>query len=227
MKKLFLMAAIAVFGFTSSLNAQNVSFGVKAGVNFANLAGDFGYNDGYYDGYSRDTKAKVGFHIGGLAEIMLSEKFALQPELLFSSQGYKTEYYDDNDNKQDNNVTLSYITLPIMAKFYPIENLAIEMGPQVGLLISANDEEVEYYNDLYPEDDQIESKDLYKGVDFALNFGASYKMDSGLFFSARYNLGLAKVDDEDYYDDGIDDDFGLFSFSRKNRVIQLSVGYMF
>lgn len=36
MKKLFLVAAVAVFGL-SNVNAQEVTFGVKAGVNFANL----------------------------------------------------------------------------------------------------------------------------------------------------------------------------------------------
>ena len=38
MKKLFLFAAVAVFGFT--MNAQEVTFGAKAGVNFASLGGD-------------------------------------------------------------------------------------------------------------------------------------------------------------------------------------------
>jgi len=228
MKKVLLLAAIAVFGFTS-VNAQNVSFGVKAGMNISTIAGDFGnYGDYYYGETYREASSKIGFHVGGLAEIMLSEKFAIQPEVLFSSQGYKTDYYDDNDNKQDNNVNLSYITLPVMAKFFPIENLSIEAGPQVGFLISAKDDEIDYYNDLYPNDEQVETKDGYKGTDFALNFGAGYKLDNGVFFSARYSFGLSKVDDEDFYNDPeYGDIYNNFAFSRKNRVFQLSVGYMF
>ncbi|MFL0354499.1 porin family protein [Xanthomarina sp. GH4-25] len=228
MKKVLLMAAVAVFGF-SNMNAQNVSFGVKAGMNISTVAGDFGNYYDYWDGdQTRDSKSKVGFHVGGLAEIMISEKFAVQPELLFSSQGYKTSFYDIDDNKKDNNVNLSYITLPVMAKFFPIENLSIEAGPQVGFLISAKDDESDYYNDMFPDEEEIKTKDAFKGTDFAMNIGAGYKLDNGVFFQARYSFGLSKVDDEDYYNDpDYGDVYNNFAFSRKNRVFQLSVGYMF
>ncbi|WP_417200793.1 porin family protein [Bizionia sp.] len=223
MKKLLVCAAVAVFSM-GALSAQDVRFGVKGGVNFANLAGDFGVSG--FDEDFQDAEMKVGFHIGGLAELKLTEKFALQPELLFSNQGFKSTYFDIDDRKQDYNVNLSYVNIPIMAKFFPIDGLSIEAGPQIGFLVSAKDERNDYYNDYLEEGDvKIDTKDLYKSLDFGLNFGASYEMESGLFFTARYNLGLSKVDDEDFYGDFAD--FGLFSLSRKNRVIQLSAGFMF
>lgn len=228
MKKIMLLAAIAVFSF-SSLVAQDIRFGVKGGVNFANLAGDFGASG--YDDDLRDAKMKVGFHIGGLAEVKLSEKFALQPEVQFSNQGFKSSYEDfDEDRSVDYKVDLYYINVPIMAKFFPIENLAVEAGPQIGVLISAKNELNDAQNDLNSElgEDEVDTKDLYKTIDFGFNIGASYELESGLFFAARYNIGITKVDEEDIYDDIYDDvDFGVFSFSRKNRVIQLSVGFMF
>ena len=225
MKKIFLTAAIAVFGF-SNMNAQDIRYGVKGGGNLATIAGDFGENDTFHPLGTGNARLKVGFHIGGLAEIMLSQGFALQPELLFSSQGYKTDFLDDDVKNIDNNVTLNYVHMPIMAKLFPIENLAIELGPQVGFLISAKNEGIDYWNDL-PDNDQVKqkAKDLYKGVDFGLNFGVSYELYSGLFFSARYNLGLTKVDDDSfYYNSG---EITSSKFSRKNRVIQLSAGFMF
>ncbi|OBX21105.1 MULTISPECIES: porin family protein [Bizionia] len=223
MKKLLVCAAVAVFSI-GSLSAQDVRFGVKGGVNFANLAGDFGVAG--FDEDFQDAEMKVGFHIGGLVELKLTEKFALQPELLFSSQGFKSNYYDFDDRKVDYNVNLSYVNIPIMAKFFPIDGLSIEAGPQIGFLVSAKNEFNDYNNeDLDPDESEIDTKDLYKSLDFGLNFGASYEMASGLFFTARYNLGLSKVDDEDFYGDVAD--FGIFSFSRKNRVIQLSAGFMF
>jgi len=220
MKKLFLMTAIAVFGFTS-MHAQEVSFGAKAGMNIATIGGDFGNYDDYWEGDASDNvKSRVGFHIGALAEIMINEKFAVQPEILFSSQGFKTEYSFGSE-RVESNVNLSYINVPIMAKFFPIENLAIEAGPQVGFLVSAK-EDYEYTDSDFPEYDESgdeDVKDSVNGIDFALGAGASYKLDMGVFFSARYVLGLSAVDDDAYYDD--------YSFSRKNRVFQLSVGYMF
>lgn len=74
MKKIILsVVAIFAFGFS---NAQEVKFGAKAGLNLSTITG------GNLSGGSR-----VGFHVGGLAEIGLTEKFAVQPELLLSMKG--------------------------------------------------------------------------------------------------------------------------------------------
>lgn len=91
MKKLMLMAAFAVFGLTN-VNAQETSFGVKAGVDFAS-------NKVKFDGYSA-SGSETGFYVGAFAEIGVSEKFAVQPELLYVAVS-----------------DLNQIALPIMAKF--------------------------------------------------------------------------------------------------------------
>ena len=79
------------------------------------------------------TDSKTSFHIGGVVEIPISDSFSVQPELLYSSQGAKAEssFGGDVDFK------LSYLNLPIMAKYYVAENFSLEAGPQVGLLLSA------------------------------------------------------------------------------------------
>jgi hypothetical protein len=217
MKKLFLLAAVAVFGLTS-VNAQmDVKFGVKAGVNVATIGGDFGISDVDEE---TDTKSKIGFHIGGVAELMLSEKFALQPELLYSQQGATVEYkHADPEDNFDQETTFSYIHVPIMAKFFPIENFSIELGPQFGFLVSDNDD----YSQDWAKPEQGEENE-YKSFDFGLNFGLGYKLENGVNFTARYNFGITEVDDTPN-----DLDFGFLgdTFSRKNRVLQVSVGYMF
>ena len=75
MKKLCL-AVIAVLSLTYS-QAQEVQFGAKAGVNFANLTGDDVDN----------SDMRTSFHLGVVAEIKINEKFSVQPELLYSSKG--------------------------------------------------------------------------------------------------------------------------------------------
>ncbi len=58
-----------------------------------------------------------------------------------------------------------------------------------------------------------------KGTDFGVNLGLGYKMENGLNFGARYNLGLS---------DNLDvDDFEAEGAEYKNSVIQISVGYFF
>src|SRR5690554_5058966 len=91
MKKLFLLV-VAIAITTTVSQAQEVRIGAKGGVNFATFSGDD----------LGDVKSRTGFHIGGLVEIPVSEKFAIQPEVLYSSQGSKysdksTGYSGDAD----------------------------------------------------------------------------------------------------------------------------------
>lgn len=190
MKKLMFFAAIAVFGL-SNLSSQEVTFGVKAGVNFASLSGDD--SDG--------LDSKTSFHIGGVAVIGISEKFAVQPELVYSAQGAKESF-----EGIDIDYNIDYINLPVLAKFYVAEGFSIEAGPQVGFLMSAKVE---------AEGESVDLKDDLKGIDFSGAIGVGYKMDSGLNFAARYNLGLANIADFDGEGD------------LKNNVIQISIGYNF
>ena len=187
MKKLLLCATIAVFGI-ASMNAQEIKFGAKAGVNFATLNGD-----------TENIESRTAFHIGAVVEIPVSDKFSIQPELLYSSQGAK-------DKSSDDLLKLDYINIPIMAKFYVADGFSVELGPQVGLLLSAEEEFDGEAEDI---------KDFINSTDFGVNFGLGYKMETGLNFGIRYNVGLSDIP-EDSEDDSI-----------KNGVFQVSVGYMF
>jgi hypothetical protein len=197
MKKLFI-AAIAVMSFGLA-NAQEVSYGVKAGLNVANLApseGDAG-------------DARIGFNVGGFVEIGISEKFSVQPELLFSTQGNK---YSETilGTKIEFTQALNYINIPVLAKYYVAEGFAIELGPQIGILASAN------ANVSAGGESASESiKDNFETIDFALAAGFSYKFTENFFANARYNLGLSNV----AKDSG--------DFTLKNNVIQVGVGYKF
>ena len=210
MKKIILsVAAMLTFGF---VNAQEVDFGVKAGVNIASITGDI-----------EDAEAKIGFHIGGFAEIKISEKFSVQPELLFSTQGAKgEEKYSENGFTYDysEKINLSYITIPVMAKLYVAEGFSLEAGPQIGFLMSAKNK-VEGSTTsggiVISESEEVDIKDQANTVDFGLNFGLGYKFTENLSAGARYNLGLSDINKEV---DG-------YAGSIKNSVIQVSIGYSF
>jgi len=77
MKKLIIFTAIVLFGFTN-VNAQDINFGAKAGVNFASLTGD----------ETDDLDMRTSLHVGIVSEIVISETFSFQPELLYSAQGF-------------------------------------------------------------------------------------------------------------------------------------------
>ncbi len=118
-------------------------------------------------------------------------------------------------------------------EFFPIENFSIEAGPQIGMLISAEtDYDYNYTDYEFPEDNESmssseDAKDVYKSIDFGFNFGLGYKLNNGLNFSARYNLGLSGIDEERDLNNDDEEKKGFPFVDRKNNVIQVSVGYFF
>jgi opacity protein-like surface antigen len=212
MKKLLLTAAIAVFTL-SSVNAQDITFGAKAGINIANL-----------DVTDANIDSRTSLHLGVTAEFEISDTFSIQPELLYSAQGAtESETYEDSFVRQvsESEWKLNYIQIPIMAKFYVSEGLSLEAGPQIGFLASAEVDSDSTETSLFDgssvsTSSTVDAKEIVKSVDFGLNFGLGYKLDSGLNFALRYNLGLSNIYDVSETDVKI-----------KNRVFQLSVGYTF
>lgn len=188
MKKIILcVVVIFAFGY---VNAQKTQFGLKAGVNFVTLTGD---TDG--------ASSIVGFNVGGFAEIKISEKFSIQPELLYSTQGAKV-----NSEGTDVEFNLSYLNIPVMAKYYVSPKFSFELGPQIGFLTSAKGKTMGV---------SVDIKDFFKSTDFGLNFGAGYDFTNKFSAGVRYNLGLSNIAE----DSGGD--------SVKNSVFSISLGYKF
>ena len=196
MKKVLFILAIAIAA-TGSVNAQDVKIGAKVGLNLANITGDF-------DG--DDLDAKTGFNLGVFAEISLSDKLIFQPELLFSTQGAKLE-----ETNYNYSLKLNYLNIPLMIKYAVTDKFALELGPQVGFLLSANEEET--FNGETASDEE-DVKDYFKSIDFGLNFGASFDVSEKIIIGARYNLGLSNISD-------------IEDINVKNSLFSLSVGYRF
>ena len=202
MKKSFLTFLGLVAISTTAVAQQEVKFGPKAGVNISNLSG------------MDDSEMRIGFHVGAVAEIKFNDKFSIQPEVLYSTQGAKASTATplgtiESEIKND------YINVPIMAKYYIVEGFSAELGPYVGFLMKSESEIGNFSGD---------SKDAFKSVDFGLGVGLAYDMPMGFFVGARYNLGLSKANED------ISAGNGNVTFQTddlKNGVIQVGVGYKF
>jgi hypothetical protein len=207
MKNLLLISIVVFFIFTSS-TAQNIKYGSKIGVNFANITGD----------ETDDLNTKTFLHAGAVAEIIISDEFSFQGELLYSAQGAKSDYSETIDQVTFfyTSVNLEYINVPLLAKYYIVEGLSLEVGPQVGFLLTAN-REFEKTDNGEIETGEEDILDEIKGMDFGLNFGLAYKVGGGIFLAARYNLGLSNINDVEGSDD----------LKNQNRVVQVSAGYFF
>ncbi|MGV3504944.1 MAG: porin family protein [Adhaeribacter sp.] len=170
MKRVFTFC-IALFIF-SAASAQEVHFGLKAGLNAAMLT----IKD------QKETEFKPGLHAGGLAHLHLTRQFALQPELLYSGQGGKqivanTEY----------KTNLHYLNLPVLLQYMFDNGFRLQAGPQVGFLLKAQRE----WNS--NEANVIGS---YKAIDVSLPVGVSYVSHSGLGVDLRWSFGLTNINDE-------------------------------
>ncbi|SFD85420.1 porin family protein [Flavobacterium phragmitis] len=170
MKKI-IVAAVLFLATSATMNAQFVQIGVKAGVNFANQTGGSDFN-----GISVDKEGITNFHGGLVAELKLLEKFSIQPELLYTTQGatYKNAI-DEFKNE------MGYIAIPVMAKIYMTKSLSLELGPQASFLVS-NKKEFDVADP--------------KTFDFSLNAGLGLKVVGGLFVQARYGIGLTEISKE-------------------------------
>ena len=148
----------------SKVETSTAQLGIKAGVNISNI--QVGGNDNAYD-------SRAGFHIGALAHIHISDHFAVQPELMYSSQGVETSTKEYNEN---------FINLPLLLQYMTMDGFRLQTGPQVGFLVSAKEK---------TGDVEIDFKDLLNKVDFSWAFGASYLSKIGLGLDVRYNLGIS------------------------------------
>lgn len=183
------LAAVMITLFAVSANAQ-VNFGAKAGLNLYKISFD--------GGDKSDTKA--GLHLGLLAHIHMSENFALQPELVYSAQGAKTEI--DGDNVDMN---LNYVNVPLLFQYMFDNGFRLEAGPQIGILASAK-----YKN----AGNSVDMKDEFSSIEFGLPIGVGYLAPSGFGFDARYNIGLSDISQDD-------------AVKAQNRGLQLGVFYQF
>lgn len=143
----------------------HTEFGLKAGINFANV----------HDKANSSTDARTSFHVGGLAHIHLSREFALQPEVMYSGQGAK---YGGNVTK------LNYVNIPVLLQYMFGDGFRVETGPQLGFLTSAKAKSGGVETDI---------KDQVKKTDVSWAFGAGYLGHAGVGVDVRYNLGISSV----------------------------------
>ncbi|MCW8982379.1 MAG: PorT family protein [Altibacter sp.] len=144
MKKLIVLAVIALFGTT--VHAQGLDLGIKAGANFSNITDASG------------LKNKTGFVVGAFAGAKFGDKIGLQADLLYSQQGAE---FDGGE------IDLNYVNVPVVLKYYVTESLQIHAGPQFGFVVDDNVTEV--FNNIA----ESESFDLtgVVGAGFEFPFG--------------------------------------------------------
>ena len=179
----------------AALTLTSVSFaqfhvGAKAGVNMTKI-----------DGQSFSESFDYGYHVGGFAEIELGQKCALQPEVLFNQYNSKTttEFSDIYQGESFKNVTLNYLSIPLLLSYTPSKLLSLQGGAQVGILMDKSKTLAK------------NGQDAFKNGDFSLLGGVQVNLGS-FKVSGRYFVGLNNINDVDSKD------------KWRNQGFQLSLG---
>lgn len=227
MKKTIILA-VAVLFIVSNLSAQQGSVYLKGGLNIANISKT---SDGRID----DANALASFHVGFMGDLPVGKFFAIQPGLLFTGKGAKTQTGQPGDNyyyKATSNPL--YIELPInfVAKLplAPGSSFFIGAGPyaaigvagknkvdgNAGLVHFNSNDAIKFSNDDPTTFNEQEGAGLgiMRRFDFGLNGTAGFELDK-LLLSVNYGYGLTKINSVAQNDDD----------KNKHRVISLSVGF--
>ena len=199
MKKVlfFLFLVCVAFNIRSQVS---VKLGLKGGLNISNVDAS-----GFAEGINFENKALTSGHFGVFARFKLLGTLAIQPEILYSMQGFTLECSASEIGfSQDFKLKMNYIQVPIMLKFYPVSGFNLQAGPQIGYLASAK---------FMGED----FKEELQSTHWALNVGAGYDFPFGVGLDARYCIGLTNVIE----------DFRDGNGSNKSNVFTISVSYCF
>ncbi len=202
MKKLFILSTLLTI-LCLTAQAQDARFGVKGGFNL----------NSYALQNLESSGIRLGIQLGVLAEIGLenSDLFYVQPEVLFTTKGAK---YNVNTIEVKENH--SYIDVPVLLKFKPLDIVHLFAGPQISFLASGN-----YKYQVDGGEVKIDDRETFKNLDFGLAAGLGITVYN-ILVDLRYNLGLGNVIDNRIVNDVLVD-----NAKARNRGFQLSACYFF
>ncbi len=191
--KSFLLSAVLTLFFFSFSQAQGFGVGIKVGTNINKLKGQ-SFKDQFTYGYSA----------GIYADIKASNKWSIQPEVLFNqvstdtSDKFSTLYQINAD--KISKIKLNYLSIPILINYNLSKGISLQAGPQFGVLMSQNKNLLQ------------DGKEAFKTGEFSLLGGLQLKFSSIRLYG-RYAIGLNNINDIDNQD------------SWKNQSIQLGIGF--
>lgn len=199
---------------TITAQTEKVKIGVKAGLNIASLT---------FDENELESSQKTGFTAGIMAEIPLAKNFSVQPEVLYSQQGMKFSYSDIDvaNSSYKSTITLNYLNIPVMLKYYVLKGLSVQAGPQIGILLKSNNK----YQDNFLGYDNHENhnlSDYTNAFDTSVNLGLGYQFKDKFYVDLRYNISYSDV-----FKEANSNGNYVINSDMRNRVFQITIGYFF
>jgi len=204
MKKQFFIFSLILICALLNLNAQTVSFGIKAGYNLSNFAGD-----------ATDTEVRFRGQAGFLIKTQTKNPDVLfQSGILLTGKGASIDLGEEDKDA----IVLNYVEVPLNW-FWEIQGSSkskfqLFAGPYVGFCYGAK------YKYLKDEGNEVESlkigmsdNDDLKPIDAGFNLGFGIEFEN---YQLQLNYGRGIVNLSNYEDEEI-----------FNSIVSVGIAYFF
>lgn len=188
--------------FSTEKSDQPITFGVRAGLNFANMSWE-------EDHSSLSLDSRTAFNVGLSVDFPILQSMYIQSGLYLSSKGCK-----EKSGSEEITMSPMYLEIPVLASYrYDISEstqLQLNVGPYFGYGIGGKyeAEKGDYsYDEDFFEDDDVKKFDCGLQIGAGVTFGKVY-------VGCGYQFGMANIiDDSD--------------LSVKHKNFMINVGYNF
>lgn len=193
---------------SSKANKAKLGFGLKAGVNFANVT----------NASSINSSNHTGFMVGAFMSPPSRGLFSYRMEVVYSKQGY-----DFKTNTNTGTVDLDYILFPTLTGINLGKFAQLQFGAQTAYLLNAKADSSSSQSGTDPYSSLMQS---FNRFDFGAAAGLEIYPFKGILIGARYNISFG-----DMYKTASSSRTSAPSFlpsiNAKNNVVQLFLGYRF
>jgi len=222
MKKFYAALFLIVFG-SGCLNSNAQTISIKAGLIFSNLHIEDDGPDSEFD-----SKIKIGYQLGAMVAFPISEKFAFETGILFSTKGNRIKQDIPSgfgpDFEFKSILELVYVEVPLhLERKFTIGKLEMfgAFGPYVAYgLYGRTKSEIVVFGEAEKVIDDVkwgndEMTGELRRLDYGLTAGAGVHLKS-FRVAITYSYGLANI--SSYTDN---------NSKIQNRVVGLAVSYRF
>jgi len=179
-------------------------FGVKAGLNFANITNANEIN----------ASSRTGFHVGLFMAGSSKSIFSSRTELLYSRQGYNFSTHVNGK------VELDYLMLPQFMAINITKFVQLQVGAQIAYLLNAKVDSTASTGN--PTADNILK--FYKRFDYGLGGGIEVHPINALLVGVRLNLSFGQL----YKEPEPGEEYSFIpDINAKNNLFQIYAGYKF
>ena len=192
-----LAAVIVLLLACASPAAAQITYGVKAGVNFANVSFD-GEDD-------VPSSGRVGVLAGAFATVPVASWLTIQPEAIYTVKGASLDVFDI-----ESDYIVDYLEVPVLVRVPVRSRVYVAAGPSFAFQIRARSR-----TSFAGSTQELDIGDSVESFDIGIVGAAGFQMGRWVF-DGRYTHGLSDTD-ADTRD----------NFKIRNRVFSLSAGFTF